>query len=148
MGWRPLMVLVTVAIVGAASTLVVGVAVGMHGGELTRLGLLLVPALIVTVVAGVIARPLLIRSPMRQRMIATALVASTLSSANLTVLAFLMFVSREDAVLVVVLLLYSVAAAIGVALVQASSVVGAADRLVATAKRAGRRRSERAHWVP
>ena len=134
MGWRALFLLIAVALSGAAATLVVGVAVGMHGDELTRLVLLLTPALVVTVVAGALARPLLLRSRMRQRVIATALVASVLSFANLLVLAYLMFVSREDATLVAVLVLYSVAAGIGVALVQARSVVSGVERLMATAE--------------
>lgn len=134
MGWRALFLLIAVALSGAAATLVVGLAVGMHADELTRLVLLLTPALVVTVVAGALARPLLLRSRMRQRVIATALVASVLSFANLLVLAYLMFVSREDATLVAVLVLYSVAAGIGVALVQARSVVSGVERLMATAE--------------
>jgi signal transduction histidine kinase len=133
MGWRALLLLVGVAVTGAAGTLAIGLAVGMHGDELTRLGILLAPALVVTVVAGAITRLVLLRSRMRQRMIATALVGSLLSFANLSVLAYLMFVSRDDATLVAVLVLYSVAAGVGVALVQARSIVGAVDRLVTTA---------------
>ena len=134
MGWRALVLLVGVAMAGAAATLVVGIAVGMDGDELTRLGLLLVPAAVVSIVAAAIARPVLLRAPMRQRVLATALVASVLSFANLTVLASLMFVSREDAILVGVLVLYSIGAGIGVALVQAAGAVSAIDRLTATAR--------------
>jgi signal transduction histidine kinase len=70
---------------------------------------------------------------MRQRLIATALVASVLSFSNLIVLAFLMFVSRQDATLVAVLVLYSVGAGIGVAVVQATVASQALGRLMATA---------------
>ena len=134
MGWRALLLLVGVAVAGAASTLLIGVAAGMHADELTRLGLLLLPAVAITVVAAAVARPLLLRAPIRQRVLATATVASVLSFANLITLASLMFVSREDATLVGVLVLYSVGAGVGVAVIQARGAVSAVDRLASTAR--------------
>ncbi|TMC47552.1 MAG: HAMP domain-containing histidine kinase [Chloroflexi bacterium] len=134
MGWRAFLLLVAIGVAGAASTLLVGLAMGMHADELTRLGVLLLPALAVTVLAATIARPVLLRAPIRQRVVATAMLASVLSFANLTALASLMFVSREDATLVGVLVLYSVGAGIGVALIQARSALSAVDRLAKTAR--------------
>lgn len=134
MAVRAAILVVTVAVGGAIGTLAVGLVVGMPGGELAHLGLLLVPAVCATAVAAVLARPLLLRAPVRHRLIATAVMASALSLLNLTVLGLMMFVNRQDAVLVVVLVLYSVAAGIGLALVQAAATARAINKLLTSAQ--------------
>jgi signal transduction histidine kinase len=131
---RPGILVITVAVSGAIGTLAVGLVVGMPGDELAHLGLMLVPAVGATVGAAVLARPLLLRAPIRHRLIATAVMASALSLVNLTVLGLKMFVNRQDAILVEVLILYSVGAGIGVALVQATATARAINKLLTSAR--------------
>jgi signal transduction histidine kinase len=133
MTWRPLALAGAVAAVGAAGTLAVGAALGMGGSEIVHLTTLLLPAALVTVAASVAARPLLARTSFAQGLVAVALIAAFVGVANLWVLAELMFVSAHDATLVSVLLLYSVGAGLGAALVLARSSVRAVARLGRTA---------------
>jgi signal transduction histidine kinase len=135
--WRAVAAVVVVAGVGALGTLVVGALVGMHGGDLRALLLFLIPALAATAAAAVLAQPLLARATFRQRMVALVLIAAVVAVANLTVLTRLMFVSRHDATLVLVLLLYSLGAGVGAALVLARTSSQAVDSLVTTAHSLG-----------
>jgi signal transduction histidine kinase len=134
-GWRPLALAATVAAVGAAGTIAVGAVAGMGGGELAHLGLLLLPAAVVTVVAAVLAGPLLARASFRQRLVAVALVAAVASLANLGVLAALMFVDPHDAALMGSLLAYSLGAGVAAALVASRAQSSAVDRLTGTTAR-------------
>jgi signal transduction histidine kinase len=134
-GWRPIVLSAGVALTGAAGTLLAGGIAGMESGELVHMAVLLLPAAAATVVASWAARPLLARATFRQRLSAVAVVAVLVSLANLVVLAGLMFVSTHDAVLMASLLVYSVGAGVGVALVLARSSAGAVDRLTRTAAR-------------
>lgn len=123
------------AAVGAAGTIAVGAVAGMGGDELTHLGLLLLPAAAVTVVAAVLAGPLLARASFRQRLVAVALVAAVASLANLGVLAALMFVDPHDAALMGSLLVYSLGAGVAAALVASRAQSSAVDRLARAAAR-------------
>ncbi|HEY7401825.1 MAG TPA: HAMP domain-containing sensor histidine kinase [Actinomycetota bacterium] len=136
-GWRTLCLVVAVAAAGAAGTLAVGAATGMGSGDLVHLLGLLLPAAAVTVVAAVGSRPLLARASLRQRFVAVALMAIVVALANLAVLTTQMFVSDHDATLVAVLLLYSVGAGVGAALVLARSSSAAVRRLAETAQALG-----------
>ncbi len=120
-GWRTIGLVVVVAAVGAAGSLVVGAIMGMQGDELQHLLLALVPAAIVTVVAGLLAARLLARASLRQRFVAVALVAAAVAMANIVVLSMQMFVSDHDATLVLVLLLYAVGTGVAAALAVARS---------------------------
>jgi signal transduction histidine kinase len=131
--WRPLALAGALAAVGAAGTLAVGAALGMGGPEILHLAALLLPAALVTVAAAVAARPLLARASFAQGLVAVAMIAAVVGMANLWVLAELMFVSAHDATLVAVLLLYSVGAGVGAALVLARTSVRAVARLGRTA---------------
>ena len=124
-----------VAAVGAAGTIAVGALVGMGGAELVHLALLLLPAAAVTVVAAVLAGPLLRRASFRARLVAIALVAAVASLANLGALAALMFVDPHDAALMGSLLAYSLGAGVAAALVTSRSQASAVDRLVQAARR-------------
>ena len=73
MGWRGLALLLVVAGVGALGTLATGAAMGMHASELAHLTALMVPALVVTLVAIAVARPLLAGSSMRQKALSLGL---------------------------------------------------------------------------
>jgi signal transduction histidine kinase len=127
--WGPALLAAGVALVGAAGTLVAGGVAGMSIGEVARLGLFLLPAVVATTVATLAARPLLSRAPLRQRLVAVAAIAAVVSLANLGVLAQLMFVSGHDAVLVGALVVYSVGAGIGAALAVSRTTSAAFDRL-------------------
>jgi len=118
---RTLMLVVAVAAVGALGTLAVGAIMGMDGHELASLALALVPAAIVTIVAGLLAARFLGRASLQQRFVAVALIAAAVAMANVAVLSMQMFVSDHDATLVTVLLLY----AIGTGLAAASAVARA-----------------------
>ena len=135
MSWRLVVLAAAVAAVGAAGTIAVGALVGMGGAELVHLALLLLPAAAVTVVAAVLAGPLLRRASFRARLVAIALVAAVASLANLGALAALMFVDPNDAALMGSLLAYSLGAGVAAALVTSRSQASAVDRLVQAARR-------------
>ena len=136
-GWRPLALSAVVAAAGALGTLAVGAAAGMGRDDLLHLAAYLIPAMLVTLVAMAIARPLLSGASLRQRFTAVATVGVLVGVANLVVLGRTMFVSAHDATLVGVLLLYSIGAGVGSALVIARSSTSALDRLTITARALG-----------
>lgn len=137
MGWRALALSAVVAAAGALGTLAVGAAAGMGRHDLLHLAAYLLPALLVTLVAMAIARPLLSRASLRQRFTAVAAVGALVGVANLVVLGRTMFVSSHDATLIGVLLLYSIGAGVGSAIVIARSSASALDRLSLTARALG-----------
>ncbi|MGH2759119.1 MAG: hypothetical protein ACRDKJ_06080, partial [Actinomycetota bacterium] len=112
----PLALATVVAAAGAFFSLTAGLLIGMPPADLAQVGLLLVPCVLGVPVAAAVARRLLARASIGQRLVATALVAAGVSLACLAVFTQLMFVSRHDAVLVVVLLLSALGAALGAAL--------------------------------
>jgi signal transduction histidine kinase len=124
-----------IALAGALATLLIGAVAGMPGDELWHLALLLLPAVALSALAGALAAPLLMRSPLRGRLVALALVATLVGLANLAVIARLMFLSAHDAAQIALLLVYSTAAGIGVALAGARTSITAVERLAATARR-------------
>ena len=126
---RPLVLMASVAVVGAATTLAIGAVTGMSGHDLVRLLIVLVPAAAATALTTWVARPLLARSSLRQRMLAVALVGVAVGLANLAVLARLMFASGHDVGLIVVLLAYAGASGLGAALAVASSTADALRRV-------------------
>ena len=135
--WRALAMLAVVALVGAAGTFVVGAATGMGGSELRHLAAYVVPALLVTVAAMWVAGRLLARASLAQRFVAVGALGAAVALTNLWVLSRQMFVSEHDATLLSVLLLYSVGAGIGAAIVMARSSARAVRRLTATASAFG-----------
>ncbi len=135
MTWRPVALAAAVAAVGAAGTIAVGALAGMGGADLVHLALLLLPAAAVTVVAAVLAGPLLARASFRARLVAVALIAAVASLANLGALAALMFVDPHDAALMGTLLAYSLGAGVAAALVTSRSQSSAVERLARAASR-------------
>jgi signal transduction histidine kinase len=135
--WRTLLLVGVVAVVGGAATLVVGLLMGMGGGELVDLVRYLVPATAVTIVAAAVTGPLLRRASLRQRFVAVAVLAAAVAMANLAVLAMQMFVSDHDATLVMVLLLYAAGAGVAAALVVARQASVAIRTVEETARRLG-----------
>jgi signal transduction histidine kinase len=132
---RPLTLAGAIALAGALASLGIGALAGMPGHELGHLALLLLPAVVLSGVTGALVAPLLMRSRLRSRLVALALVATLVGLANLAVIAWLMFLSAHEAAQVALLLVYSTAAGIGVALAAARTSVAAVDRLTATARR-------------
>ena len=126
-----------VAGVGALVTLAVGLAVGMHAGDVAHLALLLLPAIAATVVAMLVAQPLLARAAIRQSLVGVAAIAALVGIVNLVVLTRGMFVSSHDATQVAVLLIYSLGAGLGAAWGLARAQTTAVERLARTAKRLG-----------
>ena len=131
--WRALVLLAAVAAVGATGTFVVGAATGMGSSELRHLAAYVVPALLVTVAAMWVTGRLLTRASLAQRFVVVGALGAAVALANLWVLSRQMFVSEHDATLLGVLLLYSVGAGIGAAIVTARSSARAVRRLTATA---------------
>jgi len=131
---RPVALLVVVAGIGAAGTLLVGAAVGMHPHELAHVALLLVPALVATMVVTAAASRLLRRTPLRGRLVVASLAGGLLGLANLAALSRTMFVSAHDATTIGVLLSYSLAAGVGAALALGRSTARAMDRISGTAR--------------
>jgi signal transduction histidine kinase len=132
-GWRPLALAGVVALAGAGGTLAGGAATGMGTTELAHLALLLAPAIAVTLLSAAAAGPLLRRASFRQRLVGTALAAAVVSLGNLAALAALMFVSRHDAELIALLLVYSVGAGVGAAVALSRAQASAIDRLARAA---------------
>jgi signal transduction histidine kinase len=110
----------------------------MGGGELVDLAAYVIPALVVTVAAMAVAGRLLARASLAQRFVAVGTLGAAIALANLWVLSRQMFVSEHDATLLGALLLYSLGAGIGAAVVTARSSARALHRLEATAKALGR----------
>ena len=134
---RVALVVTSVAAAGALATLGVGLAVGMHPDDVAHLGLLLLPAIAATVVAMVVARPLLARAAIRQSLIGVAAIAAIVGILNLVVLTRQMVVSQHDATQVAVLFVYSLGAGLGAAWGLARSQTSAVERLAATARTLG-----------
>jgi signal transduction histidine kinase len=136
-GWRALTLLAAVAGIGAAGTFAVGAALGMGGGELVDLAAYVIPALAVTVAAMAVAGRLLARTSLAQRFVAIGALGAAIALANLWVLSRQMFVSEHDATLLAALMLYSLGAGIGAAVVTARTAARAIGRLGATARALG-----------
>jgi signal transduction histidine kinase len=135
---RPLGLLVAVAGAGFAGTIAAGAAAGLHRGGLAHLAALIVPALAVTVLATGLARMALGRASIRVSIAAVAVVGAAAGLANLAALAMLMIVSRPDATVVGVLLIYAAAAGVGAALALGSARAQAIGRLASVAQDLGK----------
>jgi signal transduction histidine kinase len=135
--FRPLLLLASIAAAGTAGTLIVGIVAGMPGGELGRLALLILPAVLASFVAVTAARPLLARSSVSVRMVSVAAVAAVVALVNLLVLAAQMSVTPQDATTIGVLFLYSLGAGIAAALVLARATTSSVSRLAEAAKALG-----------
>ena len=140
---RVALVVASVAAAGALVTLGVGLGVGMHSGDVAHLGLLLLPAIAATVVAMVVARPLLARAAIRQSLIGVAAIAAIVGILNLVVLTRQMFVSQHDATQVAVLLVYSLGAGLGAAWGLGRAQTSAVERLAGTARQGAERAKKR-----
>jgi signal transduction histidine kinase len=101
---------------GALTALATGVAGDMSANELGHLAWLFGIGVLVTAAAVAIAGRLLARASLRRRLLGVALASALAGLANLAALAALMLVGGDDALLIAVLLLYSLGAGAGAAL--------------------------------
>lgn len=136
--WRTGALVGTVAGAGALATLAAAAAVGMGALDLLDLLIWLLAATTVTLVAAFAARPLLGRASLRERFVALPLVAAGVALANVAVLSARMFVSHHDAVALMVLLLYGVAAGVAAALMLARTTASSMTKLRDAAAALGR----------
>jgi signal transduction histidine kinase len=136
-GWRAFALLAVVAALGALGTFLVAAGTGMGGSEILHLAAYVVPALVVTVAAMWVAGRVLAGASLAQRFVAVGALGAAVALANLWVLSQQMFVDDHDATLLSVLLLYSVGAGVGAAVVTARSSAEAVGRLTATARALG-----------
>jgi signal transduction histidine kinase len=132
--WPPLAVAAALAISGAALSLTLGLGT-FSDTELEHMALYLPPAIAGTLLATWVAIRYLARSSMRARLVGIAAFAAVVGGANLGALAWLMLVSEHDAIQILLMLVYSTAAAIGAALALARGSAAAVEQLSGTARR-------------
>ena len=133
--WRPVGLAAVVAGLGAIATLGLGALSGMGGSELVHLGLLLIPAVLITALAAVVAGRLLVAASVRQRLGAIALVGTTVGVVSLVVLDRLMVVSDGNIGQLATLAVYSLAAGGATAFAISRSSARAIERLAQTAEK-------------
>jgi signal transduction histidine kinase len=122
-------------ILGALTALVAGAASGMSGAELDHLAALFGVGVLVTAVAVTIADRLLARATIRRRLFGVALASALAGLANLAALAALMLVDGHDAVLIAILLVYSLGVGAGTALALARPSARALEDAVESQRR-------------
>jgi signal transduction histidine kinase len=120
---------------GALTALAAGAASGMSGTELDHLAALFGVGVLVTAVAVMLADRLLARANIRRRLFGVALASALAGLANLGALAALMLVDGHDAVLIAILLVYSLGVGAGTALALARPSARAVEEAVETQRR-------------
>jgi signal transduction histidine kinase len=130
--WPPLALAAGLALAGGALTLALG---WLTGSGLEHMILFLPLAIAATLLLTARVASRLARASMRARFVGIAAFAALIGLANLATLAALMLVSQHDVIQVLLLLVYSTAAAVGAALAVAQASAGAVDRLSASASR-------------
>ena len=133
---RSLVLVALVVIGGIIGSVVAATAAGMSN-DIAALLWLMIPGVIATMIVVLAAKPLLARASLRQRFVVVAVIAAAVALGNLAVLTLRMSVSDHDARVLLVLLLYSVAAGIAAAIVLARSSADAVERLDLTARELG-----------
>ena len=115
-GIRIALVAAVGGVLGALTALVAGAASGMTGPELGDLAILFGVGLLATSATVAIANRLLARATLRRRLLGLALASTLAALANLAALAALMLVDGHDALLIALLLVYSLGVGAGTAL--------------------------------
>jgi signal transduction histidine kinase len=131
------LVVTTAAVLGAVAALLTAAATGANAHELTHLGALLGGAVVITTLAVALAAPRLARLSVRHRLFTIALLMTASIFLTVVILAQQMFVSAHDARLLIVLLVFSAATAIGAAIALSRSMTAAIERLTETARELG-----------
>jgi signal transduction histidine kinase len=122
-------------ICGALVALAAAAASGMGGAELGDLAALFGAGAVVTAAAVALADRWLTRAPLTGRLLGVAIVSAVAGLVNLAVLAALMLVDGHDAVLVGLILVYSLGIGAGVALALARPSAEAFERAVEEQRR-------------
>jgi signal transduction histidine kinase len=130
-------ILIALALVGVAGTIVVGVATGLSGEELRHVLVSVAPVALITLAAAWAVTPLLARRSLRWRFVGVAVLAAIAAVANLALATSQMFVSEHDAALVVALLVYATAVGTSAAVLIARRSSDAVAQLERTARRLG-----------
>jgi signal transduction histidine kinase len=123
------------ALAGAGAALVVGYAAGMADAELGRLALLLGVSLLGTLAGVAATARLLARASLRRRMLGVTVAGAIAGLANLAVLAGLMLVDHHDAVVIAMLLVYSLGVGVATALALGTPAAGEMVRRIEAARR-------------
>lgn len=120
---------------GALLALATAAASGMGGADLSHLAAMFAAGVLIT--AGVVtgADRLLERAPLRRRLLGVALASAVAGLANLGVIAALMLVDGHDALVVAVLLIYSLGVGAGAALALSRPSADAVERAVEDQRR-------------
>jgi signal transduction histidine kinase len=134
-GWPIALLVATGGGLGALIALAAGAASGMAGAELGHLAALFGVGVFATAVGVAVAARLLARATLRRRLLGLALAGAFAGLANLGALAGLMLVDGHDALLVAVLLLYSLGTGVGTALALARPSARAVEQVVEAQRR-------------
>jgi signal transduction histidine kinase len=140
MNWlRSVMTVGTAAGAGAAGAFIVGSIAGMAPADLLHLLLYLLLAAVVTTGVSAALAHWMQGARLQHRLIVLSILAVAVATANVGVLAKLMFVSAHDGLLVVALLVFASGLGIGVALFLSASTKDALQRVTETAQALGSR---------
>ena len=120
---------------GALTALAAGAATGMSGAELDHLATLFGLGVLVTAIVIAVAARLLARAGLRLRLLGFALASALAGLANLGALAALMLVDGHDALLIAILLLYSLGVGAGAALALVQPSARAVEEAVESQRR-------------
>lgn len=123
------------AAAGAATALAYAAVSGMPAAEVGHLAWLFGISALITALTVAVAARLLAGASLRWRLTGVAVAGALVGLANLAVLAALMLVDPDDALLVAVLLIYSLGAGIGTALALARPSAQAVERAVEEQRR-------------
>jgi signal transduction histidine kinase len=132
--WHPLAIVAAFSAGGAALMVAVGSAT-FSGEDFEHLAWYLPPAIVATLAVTAVAIRYLARSSIRVRLVGIAVFAALVGAVNIGALAWLMLVSEHDAVQILLMLLYSTAAAAGAALALARGSAEAVERVSGAARR-------------
>ena len=122
-------------VLGALTALAAGAASGMPGAELDDLAALCAVGVLVTAAAVTVADRVLAGATLRRRLFGVALTSALAGLANLGALAGLMLVDSHDAVLIAILLVYSLGVGAGTALALARPSARAVEDAVEAQRR-------------
>jgi signal transduction histidine kinase len=134
-GWWIVLLATAGGALGALTALAAGAAGGMAGAELGHLAVLFGVGMVATAVGVAVSARLLARATLGRRLAGVALVSALAGLANLGALAGLMLVDERDALLIAILLLYSLGAGAGTALALARPSAHAVEQAVEAQRR-------------
>jgi signal transduction histidine kinase len=126
---RGLIVVSTLVVLGAASTVGLASVAGMAGHDLAHLAALLAPAGMATILVSWAGARMFAHASLRRRLWAAAVIGVGVGLVNLLALAAAMAVDPHDVLLIGLLLAYAGAAGVGAGIFLARAPVAAVERL-------------------